>query len=176
MRIITKHIHHADSGQMPANDAPKAVLPFEIRRRSRQIITLDNDEQVGIVLAQGTVLRHNDLLIDDHGQAILIHAALEPVLRVSAASSQQLMRAAYHLGNRHVMVEVGPDYLQLEPDPVLVSMLEQLGGVTVANVNQAFEPETGAYGGGHKHGHDETFDEDYALAQAAYNARKPHAH
>lgn len=176
MRIITKHLHHADPGLMPANDAPKAILPFEVRRRSRQIITLDNDEQVGIVLNQGTVLHNNDLLIDDNGQAILVQAALEPVLRVTASSAQQLMRAAYHLGNRHVTVEVGPDYLQFEPDPVLASMLDQLGDLNVVTVNQAFQPETGAYGGGHKHGHDETFDEDYALAQAAYTAREPHGH
>ncbi|MBP6020057.1 MAG: urease accessory protein UreE [Burkholderiaceae bacterium] len=173
MRIITKHQHHADPGQMPANDAPQAILPFEARRRSRQIITLDNDEQVGIILNQGTVLRNNDLLIDDNGQAILVQAALEPVLRVTASSSQQLMRAAYHLGNRHVAVEIGPDYLQLEHDPVLADMLAQLGDLNVTTVNQPFEPETGAYGGGHKHGHDATFDEDYALAQAAYTAREP---
>ncbi len=175
MRIITKHQHHANPGQMPSNDAPKAILPFETRRRSRQIITLDNDEQVGIILNQGTVLRNNDLLIDDNGQAILVQAALEPVLRVTASSSQQLMRAAYHLGNRHVAVEIGPDYLQLEPDTVLADMLDQLGDLNIAKVDGAFEPETGAYGGGHKHGHDETFDEDYALAQAAFAAREPDA-
>lgn len=175
MRLIKKHLYGVSVAKALLRKAPKAVLPFELRRRSRQKLTLDNGEVVGLVLNQGTVLRHGDLLVAEDGQFILVQAALEPVLKVTAQSLQQLTRAAYHLGNRHVLVEVGPDYLQLEQDSVLVDMLQRLGNITVETVNQAFEPDAGAYGGGHKHGHDETFDEDYALAQAAYAAREPQA-
>lgn len=171
MRIIKKHLHGVSLAKALIANAPKAVLSFEQRRRSRHKVTLDNGEAVGLILNQGTVLRHGDVLVADDGKFIVVQAALEPVLRVVAQQSpQQLTRAAYHLGNRHILLEIGPDYLQLEYDPVLVDMLRQLGGVTVSQVEQPFEPDAGAYGGGHKHGHDETFAEDYALAQAVYES------
>lgn len=170
MRIIKKHLQGASLAKTLVANAPKAILPFELRRRSRQKITLDNGESVGLVLNQGTVLRHGDILVAEDGKLIAVQAAIESVLRVTAQNAQQLTRAAYHLGNRHILVEVGANYLQLEYDPVLVDMLRQLGGVKVEQVDEPFEPDAGAYGGGHKHGHDETFAEDYALAQAAYAA------
>ncbi len=85
------------------------------------------------------------------------------------------MRAAYHLGNRHTPVQVVADALQLEADPVLEDMLVRLG-VTVTHVQAPFEPEAGAYGGGHRHGHDATFEEDYAAAQALYREHHGHSH
>jgi urease accessory protein len=173
MRIIKKHATAQMIASAPLPDAPKAILPFELRRRSRQRITLSNGEEIGLLLSRGTVLRHGDLLIADDGQCIPVEAAPEQILRVTAQSPQQLTRAAYHLGNRHIPVEIGSGYLQLGHDPVLVDMLERLEGVSVVSVEHPFEPESGAYGGGHKHGHDETFDEDYALAQAVYATRDP---
>jgi urease accessory protein len=86
-----------------------------------------------------------------------------------------LTRAAYHLGNRHTPVEVGADYLKLEYDPVLADMLKRIGA-TVEQVSMPFQPEAGAYGGGHKHGHDETFAEDYALAQQVFGEHHGHEH
>jgi len=94
-------------------------------------------------------------------------AASEAILHVSAATPQDLMRAAYHLGNRHTPVEIGADYLQLEADPVLRAMLEGIGA-KVETRTAPFHPEAGAYGGGHRHGHDASFAEDYALAQQVY--------
>ena len=173
MRIITKHATAQANALAPLPDSPKAILPFALRRRSRQRLTLSNGEEIGLVLPQGTVLRHGDVLLADDGQCIPVEAAPEHILRVTAQTAQQLMRAAYHLGNRHIPVEVGFGFLQLEHDSVLVDMLEGLGEVNVVSVEQPFEPESGAYGGGHKHGHNETFDEDYALAQAVYAAREP---
>jgi len=170
MRTITKHLHDAHVAKVLTHNAQKVVLPFESRRRSRQKVMLDNGEQVALVLNQGTVLRNADVLVADDGQLIVVQAALERVSRITAETAQQLARAAYHLGNRHVLVEIGPDYLQIAHDAVLVDMLGRLGSVTVNTVDQPFEPDAGAYGGGHKHGHDETFAEDYTLAQAAYAA------
>ncbi|ARP90057.1 urease accessory protein UreE [Bordetella genomosp. 9] len=150
--------------------APTLTLPFESRSRSRLSATLDNGEAVALFLPRGTVLRDGDALIAEDGGLVRVVAAPEPVLRATCPDPHVLLRAAYHLGNRHTPVEVGRDYLQLEHDPVLRDLLLRLG-LTVIAIDAPFEPEAGAYGGGHKHGHDETFAEDYALAQRAYQER-----
>ncbi len=149
-------------------------MTFEQRRRSRQQVTLDNGETINLVIDRGQVLIPGDVLVAEDGGLIVVQAQNESLVRVTADTATDLARAAYHLGNRHVTVEVGEGFLQLQYDPVLVQMLSRLG-VHTASVNQAFNPEHGAYGGGHKHGHDETFEEDYALAQAAYKAHD-HVH
>jgi urease accessory protein len=98
---------------------------------------------------------------------------------VRAPDRVTLTRAAYHLGNRHTPVEVGSDELKLEADPVLEGMLKRLGA-QVERVELPFQPEAGAYsghsGGGHRHGHDETFAEDYALAQRVFDEHHGPAH
>jgi urease accessory protein len=77
------------------------------------------------------------------------------VMRVTADTPVRLMRAAYHLGNRHVPLQIGEGWLRLEQDHVLMEMLLGLGGIRVENENAPFEPEAGAYGGGHRHHHDD---------------------
>ncbi|NUA25728.1 urease accessory protein UreE [Cupriavidus basilensis] len=155
--------------------APKLVLPFSERSKSRLRATLDNGEEVALFLARGTVLRGGDLLVTEGGVFVEVQAAPESVLQVGASDPQALMRAAYHLGNRHTPVEVGRDYLRLEFDPVLADMLARLG-VQAERAELPFEPEAGAYGGGHKHGHDATFAEDYAAAQAVFHEHHGHDH
>ncbi|MGF7187529.1 urease accessory protein [Robbsia andropogonis] len=149
------------------------TLPYEARCKSRQAATLDNGEEVGLVLPRGTVLSEGDVLVADDGGFIRVVAAAETLMRVTATSEARLIRAAYHLGNRHTPVEFGDGYLQLETDSVLRAMLQGIG-MTVTAVDAPFQPEPGAYGGGHKHGHDATFAEDYALAQSVY-AEHDHA-
>lgn len=155
--------------------APKLVLPFGERSKSRLRAALDNGTEAALFLPRGTVLRGGDLLVAKDGTFVEVLAAPESVLQVTAADPLALMRAAYHLGNRHTPVEVGRDYLRLEYDPVLADMLTRLG-VQIARAEQPFEPEAGAYGGGHKHGHDATFAEDYAAAQAVFHAHHGHGH
>lgn len=155
--------------------APKLVLPFGERSKSRLRAALDNGTEAALFLPRGTVLRGGDLLVAEDGTFVEVLAAPESVLQVTAADPLALMRAAYHLGNRHTPVEVGRDYLRLEYDPVLADMLTRLG-VQIARAEQPFEPEAGAYGGGHKHGHDATFAEDYAAAQAVFHAHHGHGH
>jgi len=121
------------------------------------------------------VLRDGDVLVADDGGLVRVVAAPEAVLYVRAKDGLTLTRAAYHLGNRHTPVEVGADYLKLEYDPVLADMLKRIGA-TVDQVSMPFQPESGAYGGGHKHGHDETFAEDYALAQQVFGEHHGHEH
>ncbi|SOZ37483.1 urease accessory protein UreE [Cupriavidus neocaledonicus] len=155
--------------------APKLVLPFADRSKSRLRAVLDNGADAALFLPRGTVLRGGDLLVAEDGSFIEVRAAAESVLEVRAQDPHALMRAAYHLGNRHTPVEIGRDYLRLEYDAVLADMLRRLG-VQAERAELPFEPEAGAYGGGHKHGHDATFAEDYAAAQAVFHEHHGHGH
>jgi urease accessory protein len=174
MLKVEKHIPapHAIAAEVIAH-VPRLVLPYSDRSKSRLHALLDDGREVGIFLPRGTVLRGGDLLVVEDDSFILVSSAAEPVLEVTAADSRTLARAAYHLGNRHRLIEIGADYLRLEYDPVLAEMLTKLGTV-VRRAEHAFEPESGAYGGGHKHGHDETFTEDYAVAQKVFEERHGH--
>lgn len=147
--------------------APRLALPFGQRSKSRLRAYLNDGREAALFLARGTVLRGGDLLIGETGEVIVVVASDETVMEARTENTQALIRAAYHLGNRHIQVEFGPGCLRLEMDSVLKTMLEGLG-LEVHIVHRAFEPEGGAYGGGHRHGHEETFTEDYALAQAAF--------
>ncbi|MEW5315059.1 MAG: hypothetical protein WDW38_006512 [Sanguina aurantia] len=169
MLMIRRHlIAHADA---TGTDLPLALV-FDDRKRSRHRMTLPDSVELAWALIPGTMLRPGDRLEVDAATTFVVRAAAEPVLRVTAATPQALTRAAYHLGNRHISVEVGEGFLALMPDPVLRDMLDQLG-VQVVALDAPFQPETGAYGGGHKHGHDATFGDDYALAQAVFRRHEP---
>ena len=169
MRTIDKRIApHVKLAASLVSRAPTLTLAYEARCKSRLSATLDNGETVALVLPRGTVLADGDVLVADNGGLVRVVAADEAVLVVRANDALTLTRAAYHLGNRHTPVEVGADYLKLEADTVLESMLTRLG-VRVEAASLPFQPETGAYGGGHRHGHDATFDEDYALAQRVFD-------
>lgn len=152
----------------PAIQIPHLVLPFDSRRKSRQVLKLNSGEEIGLLLPPGTILRDGDLLESEDGSQIKIEAAKEELMMVTADDPFLLLRAGYHLGNRHASIELRPHGILLQVDPVLKEMLVGLG-LKVALVSETFTPETGAYGGGHKHGHDATFAEDYALAQRAFH-------
>lgn len=130
------------------------VLPFDRRQKSRLRVELASGTEAALFLERGTVLRGGDLLQADDDRVVQVVAADEPVLRVTAATPRELARAAYHLGNRHVPLEVGEGWLRLEQDHVLQEMLLGLG-VQVEGQMAPFEPEAGAYGGGHRHQHDD---------------------
>ncbi|MDT3669436.1 MAG: urease accessory protein UreE [Aromatoleum sp.] len=155
--------------------APRLTLPFSERSKSRLRAALDDGREVAVFLPRGTVLRGGDLLVLDDGSYIEVRAAPESVLQVTASDAHALMRAAYHLGNRHTPAEIDPTSLRLEYDSVLAEMLARLG-VTVTRADLPFEPEAGAYGGGHRHGHDATFAEDHAAAQALFEQHHGHSH
>ncbi|MEM5311995.1 urease accessory protein UreE [Paraburkholderia sp. JHI869] len=174
MRTIDKLLN-AKLAPVLMQRAPTLTLPYDARCKSRFAATLDTGEEVGVVLPRGTVLRDGDMLVADDGGLVRVIAAAESVLRVRAPDRLTLTRAAYHLGNRHTPVEVGADELKLEADPVLEDMLKRLGA-QVERAQLPFQPESGAYGGGHRHGHDETFADDYALAQRVYDDHHGHAH
>ncbi|PKO25196.1 MAG: urease accessory protein UreE [Betaproteobacteria bacterium HGW-Betaproteobacteria-8] len=139
------------------------ALPFDLRQKSRLRITLQSGREAALYLERGTILRGGDCLQAEDGRVIQVQAAEEAVMDVTASSPQALTRAAYHLGNRHVPLQVGEGWLRLEQDHVLKEMLLGLD-VNVMDLQAPFEPEAGAYGGGHRHHHD---DETANLRQPA---------
>ena len=141
------------------------TLPIEKRVKSRQRVTLDDGRDAGIILKRGEVLQHGDKLSDFNGEVIEIIAAQEKVSMVYCLDPHTLARACYHLGNRHVPVEIiefsgttnasetvvgAVSYLH---DHVLDDMLRGLG-LSVEMTLAPFNPEPGAYGGGHAHHHE----------------------
>jgi urease accessory protein len=124
------------------------ALTAEERTRSRHRFDSTEGQPVYLQLPRGTVLRDGDLLLSEDGLVVRVLAKPEPVLTVRAKVAVHLLQAAYHLGNRHVPLEIQPAYLRLSPDPVLRDMLEHRGLHVVEEV-QPFQPETGAYGHSH---------------------------
>ena len=130
-------------------------LPFESRCKSRLRTRLASGEEVGLFLERGRLLRGGDRLLGKDGRIIEVVAAAEALMEAQSADPLQLARAAYHLGNRHVAVQVLSGSLRFARDHVLGEMLRGLG-LPVAEIEAPFEPEAGAYGahGGHRHGAD----------------------
>ena len=144
--MLTLHtkITHADS------IAAQLVLPYELREKCRLRATLSTGEEVAVFTVRGTVLRDGDLLTGEDKRVIQVVAALEPTFLVRCADAHTLLRCAFHLGNRHTQAHIGDGFLRIRHDVVLKEMLEGLGAVVTAD-DAAFEPESGAYGGGHGH-------------------------
>lgn len=138
-------------------------LDWDVRQKSRFDATDSQGRQIGVFLPRGTAVRGGDVLVAEDGSLVRVIAAPQPVLRITHCTAHgtpfDLTRAAYHLGNRHVPIELKPDHLKIEPDHVLADMLRSMHLIVVA-VEEAFEPEGGAYGshehshgGGHSHDH-----------------------
>jgi urease accessory protein len=128
------------------------TLPFELRQRSRLLAVLDSGEEVGLMMPRGTILRGGDQLLASDGRRVAILAAREPLSIVRSADVRLLARAAYHLGNRHVALEVTIDSIRYLHDHVLDDMLRGLG-LQVDFEQLPFEPEAGAYSASHAHEH-----------------------
>ena len=137
--------------------AAAVVLDWDTRQKSRFDTDDSQGRTLGVFLPRGTVVRGGDVLVAEDGSLVKVIATPQPVLvvRVGHGSPLALLRAAYHLGNRHVQLEVQADRLQLEPDHVLADMLRQMH-LDVTEELAPFEPEAGAYAAaaGHGHGHD----------------------
>jgi urease accessory protein len=132
-------------------------LGWDVRQKSRFDATDSQGRALGVFLPRGNVVRGGDVLVAEDGSLIAVKAAPQPVLVVRHCSEHgtpfDLMRAAYHLGNRHVQLELQADHLKLEPDHVLAGLLRQMH-LIVSEEQAAFEPESGAYApGAHAHGH-----------------------
>jgi urease accessory protein len=139
--------------------ATTVELDWDVRQKSRFEAMDSAGRSVGIFLPRGTVVRGGDVLVAEDGSLIRVQAAPQPVMVIRHCPHHgtpfDLTRAAYHLGNRHVPIELRPDHLKIEPDPVLGEMLDRMH-LIVTQEQAAFEPEGGAYQashGGHDHGH-----------------------
>lgn len=123
------------------------ILPLtaEERTRSRYKFTTGTGEVLHLQLPRGTLLQDGDLLSTDSGiPQVRIIAKAEPVFTVGAGTPLDLLKAAYHLGNRHIPLEITETYLRLSPDEVLKKMLTQMG-LTITEETTPFHPEMGAY-------------------------------
>jgi len=128
------------------------TLPFDQRQKSRLRVTLDNGSEASLILNRGVVLRHGDLLRSACGEVIEVRASLESVSVVREPNSHLLSRACYHLGNRHVPLQIGDGSLCYLHDHVLDDMVRSLG-LVVVHQEASFEPESGAYKNDSKHQH-----------------------
>ena len=153
-------------------------LDWDVRQKSRFDTEDSQGRTLGIFLPRGTAVRGGDVLVAEDGSLVKVIATPQPVLVVRTCpehgSPLDLLRAAYHLGNRHVQLEVQPEYLHLEPDHVLADMLRQMHLIVTEEL-APFEPEGGAYSAGghghaqHEHGHDHAHAQEPA-------PKKAHAH
>jgi len=176
--------------------AATLTLDWDVRQKSRFDAETSDGRRVGVFLARGAVVRGGDVLVTQDGTLLRVVAAPQAVLKITACTDHHhghthdpafdLMRAAYHLGNRHVPIELKPDHLKIEPDHVLADMLRSMH-LNVADVREPFEPEGGAYSAGHAghshghgggHGHDHTAHHDHApdTKPPGPGHDHPHAH
>ena len=130
----------------------RLVLPFDTRCKSRLRTRLASGEECGLFLPRGTVLRGGDRLLASDGRVVEVIAAPEALMEAVSGEPMLLAKATYHLGNRHVAVQILPGRLRFARDHVLGEMLRGLG-LPVSEIEAAFEPESGAYGAHGGHGH-----------------------
>ena len=149
-----------------ADQAAQATLTlsFEQRSRSRLKVTLDNGVAAGLFLPRGTVLQQGDKVQAESGEVVEIRAAEETVSSVYVENPLMIARSCYHLGNRHVALQITEHFIRYQHDHVLDDMLRGLG--LEVTVEQApFEPEAGAYGNhahSHSHGHSHDHGDSHA--------------
>lgn len=160
--------------------AATVQLDWDVRQKSRFDATDSTGRALGVFLPRGTVVRGGDVLVAEDGSLIAVTAAPQPVLVVrhcpEHGSPFDLLRAAYHLGNRHVQIELKPDHLKIEPDHVLADMLRHMH-LIVTEEQAAFEPEGGAYGPGHAHSHGDDHDHVHGHAHDhGHDHAHDHAH
>lgn len=153
---VKRALHVAPAGSWPAERAAgRITLPYDDRHRRRLRLTADDGTEFLLDLERAAVLRDGDGLALDDGAWIAVRAAAEDVLEVTAAAPGDLVRLAWHIGNRHIPAELSAGRILIRDDPVIADMLRGLGAV-VAPARAPFTPEGGAYAGGvreHRHAH-----------------------
>ena len=179
MLTVNKHLPrgHGLSAALVRRSA-QVELDWDVRQKSRFDADDSQGRALGVFLPRGTVVRGGDVLVATDGSLVQVLARPQPVMRVSICAQHgrpfDLLRAAYHLGNRHVPLELQPDHLQIEPDHVLAEMLQQMD-LIVTSLNAPFEPEGGAYSTvtGHRHSNDRSAA---ATPGTAVGVAAPHVH
>ena len=165
--------------------APTLELDWDLRQKSRFDAITSEGNRACVFLPRGTVIRGGDVLVTTTGTFIRVIAAPQAVLRITACTAHDhshdhhgafdLMRAAYHLGNRHVPIELKPDHLKIEPDHVLAEMLRAMH-LDVEEVSASFEPESGAYGQANSHGTGHAHAHSHAHGHSPEGHSHSHGH
>jgi urease accessory protein len=159
--------------------ATRVALDWDVRQKSRFDAVDSAGRALAIFLPRGTTVRGGDVLVAEDGSLVRVEAAPQPVMVVrhcnQHGSAFDLTRAAYHLGNRHVQIELKPDHLKIEPDHVLAAMLDRMH-LIVSQETAPFEPEGGAYSGGHAHGHDHGATDEHPHEHGSPARAHEHGH
>ncbi|MFN7727283.1 MAG: urease accessory protein UreE [Rubrivivax sp.] len=160
--------------------AASVSLDWDTRQKSRFDATDSAGRHLGVFLPRGTLVRGGDVLVAEDGSLVRVQAAPQPVMVVTPCaehgSAFDLLRAAYHLGNRHVGIELTPTHLKIEPDHVLAEMLRRMH-LTVTEAHEAYEPEGGAYqAGGHGHSHGHAHEHGHDHGGHGHPSHDHHAH
>jgi urease accessory protein len=163
--------------------AAAVVLDWDTRQKSRFDTDDSQGRRLGVFLPRGTAVRGGDVLVAEDGSLIKVIARPQAVMRITACADHgspfDLVRAAYHLGNRHVQIELTPEHLQIEPDHVLAEMLQKMH-LDVTELLAPFEPEGGAYashaGHGHGHAHEHAHAHGHEHHDHAKRDHADHAH
>lgn len=173
IKIIEKIL--APTGEEIIKDS--ICLPFDERKRGRLKTQTMTGLDVGIMIDRGDVMRGDTLMRCDDGEVYKIIAADENVTTATSDDPMLFARGCYHLGNRHVPLQVGNGWLRYQNDYVLDDMLIQLG-LSVTHEPAPFEPENGAYGdhGGHSHGDDEYVHVDVHEHEHSHDDKHGHKH
>lgn len=148
MKIFTQRLEQTETEEA----FETVALTFDTRQKSRFRATLDNGDDIGVDLPRTGILRSGALIATEQGEILKVNAKAEHLMQVTAKTEFELLKAAYHLGNRHVPLMLTPTALYFEPDHVLAEMVQGLG-LAVTEVDHPFEPESGAYAQ-HTHSHE----------------------
>jgi urease accessory protein len=153
---------HRPAGHWPREKAAGTLtLDFDARHRRRIRLTTDQGQDILLDLPKTVAMADGDGLQLDDGTWLGITAARESLVEVRHEDRQQLMRLAWHLGNRHLPTEIREDALRIRPDHVIEEMLQGFGAA-LDKVQKAFQPEGGAYGASPNHGHHHHDHDDHA--------------
>ncbi len=164
MIIYTQKLdEEASLKNLDMSKCEEVALTFDDRKRGRLKIKTLNAVEAGIQIERGQVMRHGSILVSDNGDVLKVKAAPEVVSSAYIKDATLFARACYHLGNRHVSLQVGVGFLRFQKDYVLDDMLHGLG-VHVVHEEAEFEPENGAYakGSGHSHSHSHKGDDSHS--------------
>ena len=150
MKIYTQRLEHIPADLAKDTNIEAIQLSFDTRQKSRFRATLNSGIDIGVDLPRTGILRSGAYIATEQGEILKVDAKAEHLMQVTAPTEFDLLKAAYHLGNRHVPLMLTPNALYFEPDHVLAEMVKGLG-LSVSEVEHPFEPESGAYA---QHAHD----------------------
>ena len=140
-----------------AGEVDQVLIDFDRRHRRRVLLPTDKGGEVLLDLPHAVRLRHGDGLAVEGGGVVRVVARPEPLAEIHGHNGGEMVRIAWHLGNRHLPVQLVGERIRIRRDHVIEEMVELLGG-HVDIIEAPFDPEAGAYAGGHQHSHDDDDD------------------